>query len=419
VAKSNDLGGGKARLDPVATDPINHFRHQDQPKKKSSKRTGYDTEAAKQTWTWAQDLKVIESLGLETRPVPSRIKFSIGADGQRYFNMFGREDLLPAATRDYIKCDRPARRDLITFNDKERLPYFLRDTQTKKRPVHNHWQSDDMWAVMRNQTYLETLRDEPLCAGKPRQDTREPSLASEDESVEWMNPTPRLGQSKENAPPHGLLRDNYVDEDAPAHKMTPWMALDAASIPGETPRMTTLADSRGPVSSMTPRSVSRCDTTPRSITPRSSIAHGTTPRGVSSRNVSAQDVRLRPSPSAPSLISASSRDVAYQVATPLQTATPRGGTTPRSMTPRNATTPSRRRGDTTPRGVATPRSNTTPRGDTTPRGGTTPRDLSMMPQMVSRPQLTSRGSTPRACTPSGSVRGMRKSASEVVIGRNS
>lgn len=247
---------------------------------------------------------------------------------------------------------------------------------------------------------MKVLREEPQqedLVGKSIKKIREPSLSSEDESVEWMNGMPRNSQNKENATPEGLPRKGISQkrqmEDGAPQKLGPWMSLDAASAPGVTPR-SGASDPQRPTLSMTPRSVSRqIATTPRSMTPRSSIRDAT-PRGSITHD---STPRLKPSPSAPFLTSR--RDAACQV-TPLAT-TPRGELMPRSATPRGG-------------GV----SGTTPRGDATPRA-MTPRGsgvgaLSMMPQLISR-----RGSTPRGSTPGSSTRGMRRSASEVVITRNS
>lgn len=410
-----------------ATDPITHFVHLNwaggwQAQKKIGKRIG---QGGDQTWTWSQDPEVIASLPKQQNYNDGGEKFAVGADGQRYFNMFGREDMLPPATRPYIKCDKPARQTLVTFNDKRNLPFLQREGEAYVRPVHAYWRSDRMWAVMYDDAYMKSTvyesereavglprsrnvtegerrsRSLRLQRGKPSQETCEESLPSDDESVECMNvQMPQSSWQKENSPPgvldrNGMRHDRQTEEPI-ARKLGPWMPLDASS--GVTPRTSAQSDSREPTLSMTPRSVSRA--TPRSMTPRS----------ITPTVANVKIERLKPSSSVPNFQPPPRRDTASQV-TPvsvLEAATPR---MKRSSAPQGRTV--------TPRG--TPRGSTTPRGDVTPRA-TTPRSsanqgaaaLSMMPQLITR-----RGSASTVSTPRGSARVLRKSASEVVLPYNS
>lgn len=373
------------------TDPITHFKHLKKnwaPVRGVGKKMGYAYGAGAQTWTWSQDPKVVQSLGLVKEHTGNTYqKFAVGANGQRYFNMFGREDLAPAAKRAYIKCDRPANDDLISFNDRENLAYCLREGSTERRLVHDYWRSDDLWGVMRDEAYMKVLRDECKkagLAGKSGKEMREPSLSSEDECIELM---PRSSQHKENSPPDGLLGNDVLQgrwmEEVAQQKNAPWMALEVAC--GASPRGTTPSDAKGPSLSMTPRSVNRRDATPRSMTPRSSIVLDATPR-------------------------ASYRHAACQV----------DGLSARAATPRRELVP----GNTTPQGTPRDALGTRPRGDATPRC-MTPRSsagqgraaLSMTPRLISRRDLMPNG-TPRGSTPGGSMRGMRRSASEVVLRHN-
>jgi len=422
------------------TDPITHFKHLGghTAGPRPAKKCGYKGVGA-QTWTWSQDPKVIESYE-SSRPAFSKQKWAVGADGQRYFNMFGCEDLLPAATREYIKSDRPANPVSIAFNDRESLPYFLREGEAQKRPVHEYWRSDRIWAAMRDEATAPAMRDEasqPRFVGKQRDEIRERSLSSEDEeSLEWRSSsTCRRSQYKENSPPERLPTNNFVSRrrhpgEFESQKNLAWMPVDA-------PQLQPPMDLRVPGLSMTPRAVSQRDAIPRSMMSRGSWERDSTPRSSTPCSSAAQDRRLRRSASAAS--GPSQRDAACQV-TARDEMTPRGmtprGSTPRgggdrSVTPRGArsVTP---RGDRTPRAM-TPRSNilqggaqSTPRGDRTPRAmtprGSTPQDvvsLSMMPQLITRRDLMPGCGTPRGSAASGgSRRGMRRSASEVAINRN-
>jgi len=407
------------------TDPITHFRHLGLHTKYDivpGKRIGYNQAAAIQTWTWQQDAKVKESLGLEAAPENMKQKWSVGADGVRYYNMLGKEDMLPAATKDCIKCDKPARKSLVAYNNRDALPYCVREGPgSKQRPVHKYFQSDRMWAVLRYQqddlhkkdalrtgSYPATLE----CAGReiwtslsPRPSgkrvkgfgyEREPGGDSEDEDLEWrVLPESQSGRRK------GSDRDESLE-----YRVLP-TPTRAAVLMGMTPRSTSSVELRRPSLSMAAQNVSRRDASPRSMTPRSSIAPDTSPRSMTPRAPLHSSVgesrRPKRSASAPRL-QPSSRDAAYQPAPVVKSSAPRGDATPRSMTPRAIP------GSSTPRGNVTPRSMTN--RSATPREAAS---LSMMPQLISRRNTSPRNATPRGSAAGGSTSGMRSSASEVVF----
>merc|ERR1712216_824447 len=78
--------------------------------------------------------------------------------------------MLPPATRPYIKCDKPARQTLVTFNDKRNLPFLQREGEAYVRPVHAYWRSDRMWAVMYDDAYMKSTvyESEREAVGLPR-----------------------------------------------------------------------------------------------------------------------------------------------------------------------------------------------------------------------------------------------------------
>lgn len=420
--KTMDSRRASSSSDAKPTDPITHFRHLGLHTKAvevTGKRSGYNQAAAIQTWTWQQDAKVIESLGLDSAPVNMKQKWSVGADGYRYYNMLGKEDLLPAATKDCIKCDKPARKSLVAYNNKE-VPYCVREGPgSNQRPVHTNFQSDRMWAVLRYQaddprkkdslrtgSYPATL----VCAGQeiwtslsPRPCgkrvngfgyEREPGGDSEDEELAWrVLPESQSGRRKGN------------DEDQSfEYSVLPTPSRAAM----QTPRSTSSLELRRPSLSMAAQSVSRRDASSRSTTPRNFIAPESSPRSVTpqapSRSAVAESRRPKRSASAPRLNPSRDRDAAHQPAPVVKSSGPRGDVTPRSMTPRVIPRSSTPRGNVTPRSM-TPRS-TTPRGEA---------PLSMMPQLISRRNASPRNATPRGSAAGGSTRGMRSSASEVVL----
>lgn len=422
LVKPNHVECGIAKIANVnsdRTDPITHFKSEglDREGFKPKKKRGYNHAAAGQSWTWAQDPKVIASLGLDNRPPNMKQKFSVGADGQRHYNMCGIEDLIPAASKDYIKCDRPARDQYIERNDKENLAYCFREglqtDHTKKRPVHEYWQSDGIWSVMRDEGYMKVQSGEWPRRRSSQPKVRAPSLSSDDGSEEWRNEPISRGNCQRELQP-GRIPDHraVVEEDGGEYipeKMGPWMPLDAMSGIGSTPRTTAPSESRTPALSMTPRSLCRReitprgatprrDTTPRGSTPRSATprsAAARTPQSMSSRGFSVPDLRSKPTASVdlgtPRMVP-SRREVACQVSPdvvmPLGVATPLREVLPQSSTPRDAT----------------------------PRAS-----LSMTPVMLTRD--TRRAPTPRNSTPRGSAcgstRGMRKCASEAAFSCNS
>jgi len=438
---------GKSIIGQDDTDPITHFQHlktQALPRK-TGRKVGYSHGAADQTWTWSQDKKVVESLHAcsKAKSPPASQRYAMGADGQKYFNMFGREDLLPAASRDYIKCDIPVKQKMISDNDRAQLAYMLREGENEQRPVHNYFDSDDMWAVFRHDSNGKKV------------------------TIIGMNERRELSPTFSEDDPTDLPRREYKENDLPTRSprnaalMGPqkrhydWcedgVRPDIPKLDPKSRMESPLADARG--KSMTPVSVSRGNATPRSMTPRSSIAasdmsalntqdirpkpvpyqatpsatprSGVTPRSMMPRSSTPAGRDLTPIGRTPQGFDFTPRDNASAPGnvTPRGDVTPRGGVTPtRGATPRRNATSDHflLRGDTTPRGNATPRGNLTPRGDATPRGNTTPRGngtprgSSSVPGLSMMPQLIRRDATPRT----GRV-SLRKCASEVAISQNS
>jgi len=152
------FGNGKphmTRLQPDRTDPICHFRHDGDPYVRVAKKPlAYTSRAALATWRMDHDPRL--SAALKKPDIKPEI--ITGADGMKYYNIWGREDLRKAATKELIQCDRLPTEALITKNDKEQLPYFVREGHSEKRPVHGHWESSDIWQIMRDEAYMDQMK---------------------------------------------------------------------------------------------------------------------------------------------------------------------------------------------------------------------------------------------------------------------
>lgn len=410
------------------TDPITHFKHLGLFRKvdrKGGKKIGYNHRAAVQSWTWQQSAGVIESLReQDNKPAEHVQKWSVGADGNRIYNMFGEEDLLLPARSIVMKSDRPANEDHIIRNDKAQLPYCVREGNAPRREVHQYYESDRMTAVLRYQkpedikemgtsksvtnaekAGREAWSDEPLHRfgkrvanfGYEFRKSPCPQSVTEDLPPGWRV-LPISERKLPQTSQHQVNEDIDKGNSVPQKGRWVWKPDEPAAL-DVTPRSTSSMELRDPALSMTPQNIFRCsDASPRSMTPRSLRSVNTQ---ASTRSSAAETPRLKQSASAPRL-GPPVRDAASQVAPTVRPSAARGGVTPRSMTPHiipQSTTP---RGNTTPRSM-TPRS-TTPRGEAV---------LNMTPQLITRQDLPPRNATPRG--QQSSLGSIRSCASEVAF----
>jgi len=137
------------------TDPITHFAHEgvvfgrNDANRKVRSATKYAYHAGLQTWTWAQDPDVKQFWGVADAPRVLSQKYQQGANGKRYYNVCGVEDLLPAATKPLIKCELQPSDHVMDRNDRDILPYCVREKpHLVNRPLHNYWNSDDMYNAL-------------------------------------------------------------------------------------------------------------------------------------------------------------------------------------------------------------------------------------------------------------------------------
>lgn len=282
----------------AATDPITHFRHQGgvvEAKWRPARRTGYANEAATQTWTWAQSKEALENMPKPTREqTKTEQKIQVSVRGERNYNVCGTEDLLPAATEDFIKCDVPPTRAHIVANDKKYLPYCARQGHTP-RPMKEYNQSHQVWDCMLFDTKDGAGNETASRIGDDRDVSPGPSYNRD------VSPGPSYMQPLQRTP-----RSMRGDPDARSYDddgITP----SAASYANVTPRG----------SNVTPRSV-----TPRNVrssTPRGSRSGNnpmTTPRGSGARDTTPRGMRRS----------------ASQIVLP----DGRAGTPPRNLTPRGS-----------------------------------------------------------------------------------
>jgi len=142
------------------TDPITHFgaiyRKAEGKGYRPGRRYGYTNEASAQNWTWKQD----KASWAHMKDIPmtktrSEQKFQISVRGERAYNVCGTEDLLPAATEEFIKCDVPPPKAYIMANDKKFLPFCARAADSdayqsvfKSLPTTDPNQSSQIWSCM-------------------------------------------------------------------------------------------------------------------------------------------------------------------------------------------------------------------------------------------------------------------------------
>lgn len=153
------------------TDPITHFEYEtahmpgtrgDHYRANPTKRSGYSSSAAKTQLSLTHD----PSLSAQLKEVDMKPEITTGADGIRYYNIWGKEDLRMAATRDTIQCELMPKKKHIEYNDWMEMPYCIRDFMAdKKRPhEHCHWGSSRIWESMRDESYnavMHQLKESP------------------------------------------------------------------------------------------------------------------------------------------------------------------------------------------------------------------------------------------------------------------
>lgn len=281
------------------TDPITHFAHEGGEIKRDikTKRSGYTTGAAKQSWTWSRDPATRENLGLGNSLDIGHEKYSFGADGVKHYNMWGTEDLLKPATKKYLKCERPPPQDLIRFNNKA-IPSVYREANQRDR--NNHGVSDRIWGVMRDEAFVEVQRGESPEPGHAKQhrahwkdklkgrtqkeyEANEEQVdlrAMEDKQTERYNRSQHV-RSSQSLPPDRALGPQRKHYGPTYNDPTQWCP---------SPSNSEFSNSKAPSLSMASPTVSQIN-----LRPRSSPGSGTVDR--SRRALSARDGRTRPSSS--------------------------------------------------------------------------------------------------------------------------
>jgi hypothetical protein len=259
----------------VATDPITHF-FATPDNRRRGKRTftcGQEGVVRGQTWTWMQDAEAIASVGLGPRHA-GELKWSIGADGSRVYNMFGAEDLLQPATQTYLKCERPVRPAYMEHNDKEQMSYCHREFPSVPRSVHQYWASDDMWAIL-----------------KTKDSAGYDGLADDSDDEYKENSPPKLGYGRRRiiGIPYHMARKARAQKEKEVRSQMDFRqgvskrerarSPDIVSAPSATP-----ASEKGAALSMASPSMDRFGMAARIATERSSISGESSPKLGSSKS---------------------------------------------------------------------------------------------------------------------------------------
>lgn len=124
------------------TDPITHFKHEGIVFKdpwRPKRRTGYDAMASVQTWTWQQEMDA----GRAHRPGRQKVD----CRGKMHYLSGGEEDLIPAAEKDCIKCERMPSKSACNFNEKTLLHWCERNEPTPRLKAKKV-DSEQMWDCM-------------------------------------------------------------------------------------------------------------------------------------------------------------------------------------------------------------------------------------------------------------------------------
>jgi len=267
------------RVEAKPTDPITHFAHEGLNCKadwRTSKRSGYKTRAAAQSWTYAQDARVREDMCLFEDPGVAKMKYLLGADGIRRFNMWGGEDLLQGGKSEYIKCDQPPRLSNILRNDKRIMAYCMRDLaqkqQADQKREHHHGHSSAIWEVLRH----EPSPSESSAAFKEywkrklqRLKEQGELAPSDDDPTEFQN----LERDKEHRrlrPSRSVPPETYRGYDGSQRTRTSDSSLSDPS--SSSYRGSSTSASQAPISSGATRSRSHDNGFHRSWTARGSIS---------------------------------------------------------------------------------------------------------------------------------------------------
>lgn len=394
-----ELGHGKELLPQDPTDPITHFAHEGPTfnvERRAGKRMGYEHGAANQTWTWKRGRSAQEALGTnqQSDEEKMKVKYSVGADGKRYYNMFGIEDLLPPATRSFNRADKPMPEYLVKYNNKESLPYCVREGEMDdKRAVHENDSSDRVWTVLK---YQDSPTPDWRVFGKAKDKTHLKRLDEEAGVRQWRSLTPKPSGKKTSGFPmtEALDQEHHpYREPEEGDLELEWRVLPNCRCPKRdsmekeneiipaiiggkiVQRSTPRTQSERRLSlSMTPVTVSQPSASPRSasVTPR---VRDVSPGGRSPRSMSRSATPQMSSERFTPLQSWTSMSQGGAVSS-------RSGTSPRGASAQGDSVAR----DSTPRAVAldsTLRGNASPRG-VSPRASTPRRSLSMTEQLITR-----------------------------------
>lgn len=152
------------------TDPITHFKHenvkfqqQHQLKKRGKRRPEGTHPAAMQSWTWQRD-KASRDRAIEDSKHGKIQRFVKDQTGAWVYCIHGVEDLRPAATKNYLKCEKAPKKEHIKYNDKVQMPCCIRDNVPGKRDClkpPNDWpNSKRIWNCLVDEAYEKVLAGE-------------------------------------------------------------------------------------------------------------------------------------------------------------------------------------------------------------------------------------------------------------------
>lgn len=272
---------------------------------KGKKRPEVTARAAQQSWTWSRDAGAREAMGLVSdvrNGLKKRQQFVYDQNGNWVYCIHGIEDMRPRATQNYIKCDQNVTLEHLLRNNKDVMPYCVRQMEIELQRSNDHSNSKRIWDVMRDEEYqnvIEGKSPEPGQAGAfwralkvklkeaaERQRLEEESSLGRSDSYDGRRPAHRsverregrgMGRSSRSLPPDKLGRYPSTERMRPAYSSS---RGDLYMEAGVSDRYS------APMKSMTAResfqrSLSRKEKAPLSTTTRSYTARSSTPSNAS------------------------------------------------------------------------------------------------------------------------------------------
>jgi len=221
------------------TDPITHFKHEGIVFKdpwRPNRRTGYDATASSQTWTWQQEMDA----GRAHRPGRQKTD----CRGKMHYLSGGEEDLLPAAEKDCIKCERMPSKAARNFNEKTLLHWCQRNEPTPRLKAKKV-DSEQMWGCM-----VQPVKQKPAVGEAGIQCDLIPPWHSDSAGATPACASRGTLSSVQSEPQIGVYRPSSNDDRTPLYSDSiPSMMVPSTANENALPMQSEPSESRGSMES--------------------------------------------------------------------------------------------------------------------------------------------------------------------------